>query len=253
MKNLMFRVLCFSLAALIGCVAISQEVEQLTPEAVRELYQTQSIPFGGVNEGRPALLIMSAGCAQCVELATLYKEELLSLATEQGFNTRFVEMPGAVAEPDENTSDAQALLQVARVVANSASMILECSDANTGEQALSMIADLGRAARLLAGTVPDPSRLLTTDWANWVYLSDYDDEGQLQSTAAAVLQMVAGARNIDLSTCDQDSVWDLLGARHAAILNSGIAYVPGLYLLPDESFPRFMVWDYEELFELISQ
>jgi len=74
----------------------------------------------------------------------------------------------------------------------------------------------------------------------------------LQSTATGVLQMVVGARNIDLGSCDQDTVWDQLGERHAAILESGITYVPGLYLLPNEAFPRFMIWDYEELLELVT-
>lgn len=250
----MFRTTCLFLVLVTSGATFSQEDEGPTAESVMALYEDHGMPFYGAEDGRPVLLIFSSGCAHCVELATLYKEELTYLLTEEGFDARFIEMPGAIAQPEdeESAGDQQALVQTARESANSASMILECANLQSGEEALSMIADVGRAARLVAGTEPDPERPLTSNWANWPYLSGLDDNGQPQSTAVGVLQILAGARKIDLESCDQDAVWERLRVRHQAIVESGITYVPGLYLLPDEAFPRFMLWGYEDLMELVS-
>ena len=256
----MFRPFYFLSALLISQLAFPQVIEPPTSETVLELYQTHGIPFESGrdrenSDGRSALLILSAACSQCVELTTLYKEELIQLAVEQGFNTRFVEMPGAFAPPEGSeagSSQQSSLLPIATDAANSASMILECSQPDSGEQALALIGDIGRAARLISGTTPNPDSPLTTDWRNWVYLSAQTNAGQAQSLAADVLQVLVGARDIDMDNCDLDFAWERLRARHGAIFKSGIAAVPGFYLLPNESFPRLMIWDFEDLYELVT-
>ena len=256
----MFRAICMFLAFVASGATFSQEVELPTSETVLALYENHGIPFDEADTaGRPALLILSAGCGQCVELATTYQEELTYLANEKGFNARFVEVPGAIAPPDSGADDdiganpssgePQTIMSAARESANLASMILECTDPNSAEEALSMIADIGRSARLVTGAEPESS--LPSDWANWPFLTGVDNAGQSQSIAAGVLQVLVGARKIDLDDCDQAAMWDRLSVRHEAILESGITYVPGLYLLPNETYPWMMVWQYDDLIELV--
>ena len=239
---------------LLSLPAISQTWDFPSQEQVLDIYESQGIPFQQ-NSGRPALLVLSAGCGQCVELATSYEKEFIDLLTRRDINTRFIEMPGAVSRPSFPRDQISDRIKNAQETANTASMILECAKPKSGEQALSMIADIGHSARLVAGSEPDAEQALTSDWKNWVYLDGDSKTGAKDSAAsprtARVLQMFIGARNIDVEGCDQKTVWEQLGERHRSMLNSNIQLVPALYLLPNESYSDMQIWNYDDLYELL--
>ena len=89
-------------------LTLSASAQIATPSVdhVANLYESQGIPFRE-STGRPALLVLSAGCGQCVELATSYEKEFIYLLTKRDLNTRFIEMPGAVSRPDFSRDEVE--------------------------------------------------------------------------------------------------------------------------------------------------
>ncbi|MEM7764518.1 MAG: hypothetical protein AAF290_10585 [Pseudomonadota bacterium] len=242
-----YGILVGVLTLMTATVSAQQRPEPPTAETVKLLYDTHGLPFTDDAAGRPALLVLSAGCGHCVTLAAQHKQDLLNLMTSSELNARFIEMTRAV------TLEPKSLYKSAQQAAHLASLTMECANVETGADAVSLIADFGYAARHLAGPNVDTKRPLTTNWKDWVHLADVNAEGLYTSTAVETVRFVVNARAIDVAGCDQTASNQRIRQRFEALKTARVFEVPTLLLLPDDTHPEMEIWKYQALKDRLMQ